>query len=193
MTTTDVRARTAATPRPDRLDRLDRLVRDVREAVRQGLPGERTADLVAQRLAPHLGAGDLLTEEQCEGSTDHYRQHVLHVEADGSFSVVALVWLPGQRTSVHDHVSWCVTGVHEGREHERRYRLTGEGAAARLAATEDVVNEQGDVCGFAPPGDIHRVWNGGAGKAVSLHIYGADIGRLGSSVRRVYEPPADER
>ncbi|MFC8709858.1 cysteine dioxygenase [Streptomyces sp. NPDC057197] len=193
MTTTDVRARTAATPRPDRLDRLDRLVQDVREAVRQGLPGERTADLVAQRLAPHLGAGDLLTEEQREGSTDHYRQHVLHVEADGSFSVVALVWLPGQRTSVHDHVSWCVTGVHEGREHERRYRLTGEGAAARLAATEDVVNEQGDVCGFAPPGDIHRVWNGGAGKAVSLHIYGADIGRLGSSVRRVYEPPADER
>ncbi|EYT81789.1 cysteine dioxygenase [Streptomyces sp. Tu 6176] len=165
----------------------------MREAVRQGLPGERTADLVAQRLAPHLGAGDLLTEEQREGSTDHYRQHVLHVEADGSFSVVALVWLPGQHTSVHDHVSWCVTGVHEGREHERRYRLTGEGAAARLVATEDVVNEQGDVCGFAPPGDIHRVWNGGTGKAVSLHIYGADIGRLGSSVRRVYEPPADER
>ncbi|WP_026252816.1 cysteine dioxygenase family protein [Streptomyces sp. PsTaAH-124] len=193
MTTTDVRTRTAATPRPGRLDRLDRLVQEVREAVRQGLPGERTADLVAQRLAPHLGAGDLLTEEQREGSTDHYRQHVLHVEADGSFSVVALVWLPGQRTSVHDHVSWCVTGVHEGREHERRYRLTGEGATARLVATEEVVNEQGDVCGFAPPGDIHRVWNGGAGKAVSLHIYGADIGRLGSSVRRVYEPPADER
>ncbi|MFH8224525.1 cysteine dioxygenase [Streptomyces sp. NPDC018057] len=191
MTSTDVRTRTAAaTPR---LDRLDRLVQDVREAVRQGLPGERTADLVARCLAPHLGAGDLLTEDQREGGTDHYRQHVLHVEADGSFSVVALVWLPGQRTSVHDHVSWCVTGVHEGREHERRYRLTGEGAAAGLVATEEVVNEQGDVCGFAPPGDIHRVWNGGTGKAVSLHIYGADIGRLGSSVRRVYEPPADER
>ncbi|MEW2296099.1 cysteine dioxygenase family protein [Streptomyces sp. NPDC006743] len=187
MTTTDVRTRRATTPR------LDRLVQEVREAVRQNLPGERTAHLVARRLAPHLGAGDLLTDAQCEGSADRYRQHVLHVEEDGGFSVVALVWLPGQRTSVHDHVSWCVTGVHEGREHERRYRLTGEGAAARLVATEEVVNERGDVCGFAPPGDIHRVWNGGTGKAVSLHIYGADIDRLGSSVRRVYEPPADER
>ncbi|WP_037864179.1 cysteine dioxygenase family protein [Streptomyces sp. NRRL S-340] len=187
MTTTDLRTRRATTPR------LDRLVQEVREAVRQNLPGDRTAHLVARRLAPHLGAGDLLTDAQREGSADHYRQHVLHVEEDGGFSVVALVWLPGQRTSVHDHVSWCVTGVHEGREHERRYRLTGEGAAARLVATEEVVNEQGDVCGFAPPGDIHRVWNGGAGKAVSLHVYGADIDRLGSSVRRVYEPPADER
>ncbi|KOG86580.1 cysteine dioxygenase, partial [Streptomyces varsoviensis] len=61
----------------------------------------------------------------------------------------------------------------------------------RLVATEDVVNEQGDVCGFAPPGDIHRVWNACGDKAISLHIYGADIARLGSSVRRVYDLPAD--
>ncbi|MEU5088343.1 cysteine dioxygenase family protein [Streptomyces sp. NPDC021356] len=187
MTTTDVRTRTAAAPR------LDRLVQEVREAVGQGLPGDRTAHLVAQRLAPHLGDPELLTESQREGSAEDYRQHVLHIEEDGSFSVVALVWLPGQRTSVHDHVSWCVTGVHEGREHERRYREVSDGDGTRLLATQDVVNEQGDVCGFAPPGDIHRVWNAGGGKAVSLHIYGADIGRLGSSVRRVYEPPDDER
>jgi len=47
------------------------------------------------------------------------------------------------------------------------------------------------VCGFAPPGDIHRVWNAGTGRAISLHVYGADISRLGTSVRRVYELPAD--
>jgi predicted metal-dependent enzyme (double-stranded beta helix superfamily) len=55
------------------------------------------------------------------------------------------------------------------------------------------VNRQGEVCGFAPPGDIHRVWNGGNGTAVSLHIYGADISRLGSSVRRVYDHRTEER
>ncbi|GHD87069.1 hypothetical protein GCM10010508_17410 [Streptomyces naganishii JCM 4654] len=142
--------------------------------------------MVAERLAPHLGAGDLLTERQCEGDPDRYRQHVLHAEEDGSFSIVALVWLPGQRTSIHDHVSWCVTGVHAGREHERRFELVPGSDAARLVRTGDFVNEQGEVCGFAPPGDIHRVWNAGPGKAVSLHIYGADITRLGSSVRRVY-------
>ena len=45
------------------------------------------------------------------------------------------------------------------------------------------------MTGFAPPGDIHRVRNGGTESTISLHVYGADIARLGSSVRRVYELP----
>jgi len=35
----------------------------------------------------------------------------------------------------------------------------------------------------------HRVRGPGPGVTVSLHVYGADIGRLGSSVRRVYDLP----
>ncbi|MER7444967.1 cysteine dioxygenase family protein [Micromonospora avicenniae] len=173
--------------------RLARLVEEVRAVVDRGLPPDLTAYLVGERLAPHLGTSDLLTPAQREGDPERYRQHILHAERDGGFSIVALVWLPGQRTSIHDHVAWCVTGVHQGEEHERRYRLVSDGLAARLVATQDVVNRQGEVCGFAPPGDIHRVWNGGDGKAISLHIYGADISRLGSSVRRVYENPTDEQ
>lgn len=174
-------------------ERLHALVQDVREAVGRGLPPDVTAYLVGEKLGPHLGAPGLLTAAQREGDPERYRQHVLHAESDGSFSLVALVWLPGQRTSIHDHVSWCVTGVHQGEEHERRYRLVpAEGEAGpRLVATEDVVNPEGAVCGFAPPGDIHRVWNGGESTAISLHVYGADIARLGSSVRRVYDLPAD--
>lgn len=173
--------------------RLARLVDEVRDAVGRGLAPGPTAQLVGERLAPHLGAPDLLAERHTEGDPDRYRQHILHAEEDGSFSVVALVWLPGQRTSIHDHVSWCVTGVHQGREHERRYRLVPDGPGSRLVPTRDVVNAQGEVCGFAPPGDIHEVWNGGPGTATSLHIYGADVSRLGSSVRRVYRLPVGER
>lgn len=196
-------ADTAAPTGPRTTARLDALVGEVREVVARGMVPDVTAYLVGEKLAPHLGTGtgtgtgggdSLLTPEQHEGDPEHYRQHLLHAESDGSFSVVALVWLPGQCTPVHDHVSWCVTGVHQGEEHERRYRLLPAeepGGSARLVATEDVVNPVGAVCGFAPPGDIHKVWNGCRDKAISLHIYGADISRLGSSVRRVYELPAD--
>ncbi len=176
---------------PQTTTRLAEFIGDVREAVGRGLPPDTTAYLVGERLAAHLGAPDLLTADQCEGDPDRYRQHILHAERDGSFSVVALVWMPGQQTSVHDHVSWCVTGVHQGTESERRYRLVPDGATARLVATEDVVNRQGDVCGFAPPGDIHRVRNACSSVAISIHVYGADVSRLGSSVRRVYDLPAD--
>ncbi|AEW98891.1 cysteine dioxygenase family protein [Streptantibioticus cattleyicolor] len=174
-------------------ERIEALVAGVREVVRRGLPPESTAHLVAELLAPLLGRAGLLTAEQCEGDPERYRQHVLHSEPDGSFSLVALVWLPGQSTSVHDHVSWCVTGVHEGQEHERRYRLLTDGRTSWLARAGDVVNGVGEVAAFAPPGDIHRVRNGGPGKAISLHVYGADVARLGSSIRRVYQVPEGER
>lgn len=175
-------------------DRLAALLDGVRRAVGRGLPPDPTAHLVGEALAPHLGAADLLTDEQCQGDPERYRQHLLHAEYDGSFSVVALVWLPGQATSVHDHIAWCTTGVHQGAEHERRYRLVpagGPDSPARLVATADVVNGRGEVCGFAPPGDIHAVRNAGPGTAISLHVYGADISRLGTSVRRVYALPTD--
>ncbi|MFE3656720.1 cysteine dioxygenase [Streptomyces sp. NPDC059165] len=180
----------AATTAPPITDRMRALVAGIREVVDRGLLPDPTARLVAERVAPHLCAADLLTDRQCEGDPDHYRQHVLHAQPDGSFSVVALVWLPGQVTPIHDHVSWCVTGVHEGEEHERRYRLVPHGTTSELVATEDVVNPRGAVSAFAPPGDIHLVRNPGPQKAVSIHVYGADVSRLGTSIRRVYGSPA---
>jgi predicted metal-dependent enzyme (double-stranded beta helix superfamily) len=84
---------------------LDALVGDVRRIVRRGLSPARTAHRVGESLAPLLGRTDLLDDQQREGDPERYRQHILHAEADGGFSVVALVWLTGQRTSIHDHLS----------------------------------------------------------------------------------------
>ena len=50
-------------------------------------------------------------------------------------------------------------------------------------------NPAGDVSGFAPPGDIHRVRNAGDDVAISIHVYGTDVSRIGSSVRRYYDLP----
>jgi predicted metal-dependent enzyme (double-stranded beta helix superfamily) len=103
-----------------------------------------------------------------------------------------MVWLPGQQTPVHDHVAWCVTAVLQGREHEDIFALAdGElaagGQALRLVARN--VNLPGSVSAFAPPGDIHRVRNTGEAAAISMHVYGADISRLGNSIRREYTLP----
>ena len=50
-------------------------------------------------------------------------------------------------------------------------------------------NSSGEVSGFAPPGDIHRVRNAGDHTAISIHVYGTDVSRIGSSVRRYYAHP----
>jgi predicted metal-dependent enzyme (double-stranded beta helix superfamily) len=164
---------------------LAELASDLDRAVRGHGSEAATADAVARALAPYLGADGLLTGEQREGDPERYRQHVLHVADDGAFSVVALVWLPGQATPVHDHVCWCVVGVHEGEEEEIRYALDGD----RLVVTEQLVNPRGEVSVALPPGDIHLVRNAGTDLAVSLHVYGADLRRTGTSIRRRYDQP----
>lgn len=167
---------------------LGRFVHSVRAIVGAHREPERVCRLVAERLAEALVQPDLLTEEQCRADASRYRQHVLHVDQGGRFSVVSLVWLPGQCTPIHDHVSWCVTGVYRGREHETRYRVErGEGGGAYLVESGRQVNAAGVVSPLCPPGDIHRVGADGAETAVSIHVYGANIAELGSSIRRTYD------
>jgi len=163
------------------------LLAAVRSATSQHQNWQRTAELVAEQLGRHLPAADILSAQERAGDPAGYRCHVLHVEPDGSFSVTAMVWRPGQVTPIHDHVTWCVFGVIEGIEYEELYSLSADGRY--LEETGRSQNDRGEVSGFAPPGDIHRVRNHGDDIAISLHVYGADITRLGSSIRRTYDLP----
>ena len=165
----------------------ENLLTAIRGATAQRADWGQTAALVAGELRRHLPGPDVLTAAERDGSPDGYRCHTLHTEPDGSFSVCALVWRPGQVTQIHDHVTWCVFGVVQGVEFEELYALGPD--EQYLVKTGESVNPAGDVGGFAPPGDIHRVRNFTSDVAISMHVYGADISRLGSSVRRVYELP----
>jgi predicted metal-dependent enzyme (double-stranded beta helix superfamily) len=174
------------------------LVRAIRAEVRRGLDWQQTADRVARALGARLpDPAVILPAPLRRGDPAGYQSHLLYAEPGGTFSVSAMVWLPGQQTPVHDHVAWCVTAVLQGREHEDIFALAaGElaaggqaagGHALRLVARN--VNLPGSVSAFAPPGDIHRVRNTGEVVAISMHVYGADISRLGNSIRREYTLP----
>jgi 3-mercaptopropionate dioxygenase len=166
---------------------LSDVVRSVRAVVRQERDWETTSLLVADRLRDRMPGPEILTEAQRTGDPAGYRSHLLHTEPGGSFSIVAMVWLPGQVTPVHDHVTWCVFGVLQGVEYEELFSLSADGRS--LVRTGSSENRTGEVSGFAPPGDIHRVRNAGDGMTISLHVYGADIARLGCSIRREYDLP----
>src|ERR1700729_966093 len=163
------------------------LVSAIRQATDQRADWQQTATLVAAALQRHLPGPDILTAAERLGDPDGYCCHVLHAEPDGSFSVTAMVWRPGQITPIHDHVTWCVFGVLGGIEYEGRYAVSAAGRHLQEVGRSQ--NRAGEVSGFAPPGDIHRVRNCGDDVAISLHVYGADITRLGSSVRRTYDLP----
>ena len=148
------------------------LVEQLDDAVRAPGTGLDVPHAVGEALRPFLGCPGILTPEQEAGDPRRYRTHLLHVPDDGAYSLVAAVWRPGQRTAVHDHIAWCVVGVHRGEE---------------LVEYGHTVGPCGEVTVLTPPGDIHAVVNDGTAVAASLHVYGADLRRRRTSVRRCYD------
>jgi predicted metal-dependent enzyme (double-stranded beta helix superfamily) len=143
---------------------------------------------VGARLSALLEHDGWLAPEHQVPGRDTYRQHLLHVSPDRRLSVVALVWLPGQSTPIHDHVSWCVVGVYRGRERETRYRVVEVDGERCLEPVGSVDAQPGDIEVLVPPvQDIHAVTAAGDELTVSIHVYGADIERLGSSIHRRYD------
>jgi 3-mercaptopropionate dioxygenase len=126
------------------------------------------------------GMAELLTPQQRQSEAPGPTSRVVHAEE--RFSVVALVIPPGGQTTIHDHLTWCVVGVLAGTEYETVYDRRGR----RLVAIGESTNPTGSVAALTPPGDIHRVRNPGHVPAISLHVYGIDVRRYGSSVRRTY-------
>ncbi len=143
---------------------------------------------IAERLEGLLAVDGWLAPEHQLPGRDTYRQHLLHVSPSRRLSVVALVWLPGQRTPIHDHVSWCVVGVYRGVEHEVHYRVVERAGRSWLQPVGVLEATAGHVEALVPPaGNIHSVAASGTEKTISIHVYGADIERRGSSILRCFD------
>ena len=120
-----------------------------------------------------------------------YAQYLLYRPDDFSYSVVSFVWNPGQGSPIHDHCTWGVIGQYEGEEEETRYKRTDSGSRADFASLEVSKTRAcrpGDVSHvYAPDRDIHQIHNRALSPAVSIHVYGGDIG---SQQRHTYSYPS---
>ncbi|NGY60749.1 hypothetical protein G7043_17605 [Lentzea sp. NEAU-D13] len=138
-------------------------------------------------LLSDLLAGDYrLPSEFTRPSAEHHVNYPLHIAADRSWSLAAVVWSPGQRTPVHGHETWGVVGIYAGAEREYRYAKPAADAREPLVPLGDQVWERGQVtvC-CTTDDDVHAVAAVGDVPTVGIHVYGADIGAI---ERRLYDP-----
>lgn len=145
---------------------------------RHGADEPRMLDEGERLLHALITHDDWLPEEFALPSRDGYRQYLLYCDPLERFSVVSFVWLPGQRTPIHDHTVWGLVGVMRGEEMCEEYAQPSPGSPARATASHRVA--PGGVDRVSPRiGDVHVVSNAGsAGPAVSIHVYGANIGAV---------------
>ena len=140
-------------------------------------PADDVPDRVAEALGPVLATEDLLCAELCEPGTATYRKHVLYACPEKHFTLVAIVWQPGQGTDIHGHTAWGAVGVYQGTPNVACYSCE-EVAAGRHTATEtkDIRCQPGDVATVRPGlCDTHRIYNDSDDVVITLHAYGLDL------------------
>ena len=118
---------------------------------------------------------------------DRFAMNLIYMPEDERLSIVGAVWLPGQTTPIHDHLTWALVGIYEGEERESLFRRTDDGSdptSAKLEKVSERVNGKGHVSVLGSKG-IHRVDNLAREPARSIHVYGRDIG---IAERHSYDP-----
>ena len=146
---------------------------------------------VADRLSALLRSGYRLPPELTRPSADHHVTDPLHIDPEGRWSMVSVVWAVGQRTPVHSHETWGVAGIYSGAERETRYVKPAACAAARplTPAGEELYTPGRVTVCCTTDDDVHSVEAVGTEPTVGIHVYGGDIGTLR---RRTYDPATGE-
>lgn len=135
-------------------------------------------------LAHLIGHDDWLPAECAALRADGYGQYLLHCDPLERFSVLSVVLAPGQKTPVHDHTVWGMVGVMRGVEHCLEYVKPPNQRTLEEKTGHDV--QLGEIDLVSPSiGDIHQVANRRDTPAVSIHVYGANIGAVR---RNTYDP-----
>ncbi len=161
---------------------MQHFIEALEKIVTQGGTEVEVTAKVADLLEPILGEPDLLTPEQMVMKDRGYAMHPVHVAADDSFSIAAMILDTGQITPIHDHGTWGVIGIYKGAEHEERFLREenvplDQSASVQILPSNDVTAGHVHICCTSDK-DIHRVSCRTDEPCVGIHVYGANIGMI---------------
>jgi len=142
-------------------------------------------------MAKLLASPESIPEQAFKPRKDRFAMNLLYAPMDKTFSVNGAIWLPGQTTPIHDHLTWAMVGLYEGEEHESIFRRTDDRSNPKMATLDlasDRINTRGHITTLGGTG-IHRIDNVSARPSKSIHVYGLDIG---NAERHSYDPVTGE-
>ena len=155
-------------------------------------PAHAMGDRIAHALRVAAAMPDLLTPELRAPRNGCYARHTIAADPAGRFTLLSIVWGPGQFSPPHAHDTWCAYAVAENILTETLYEFDAQSGKAVAAGTTE--REPGYAC-FAPAGleQIHRLGNATGVGAISLHAYGVEGSRVGTHVNRLMDVAERER
>lgn len=158
---------------------LDMTLGRVRKTVLEKNSSELVSEYLMEKILPFVQNPEKVPAMYKEGSADGPACHLL-LKGPG-YSLMTMVYLPGQGNMPHNHLTPGAIGVLEGFETEQKYTfdkrqkiLLPNGAPTTVAAGyigsvyPDIFNEKLDET------DWHSIKNMHDKKAVSVHLYAQD-------------------
>jgi predicted metal-dependent enzyme (double-stranded beta helix superfamily) len=121
--------------------------------------------------------------EKARGTEEDWYVAHSYEGKDHSFSLQVFVWPPSTKTKIHDHSSWGVYCCAVGSVLEERYERLDDGSRpdhAHLRKIRQLAWSREDGASSVLPhdGGIHRVGNPSDGLAISVHLYGPQMGEV---------------
>jgi predicted metal-dependent enzyme (double-stranded beta helix superfamily) len=161
---------------PGASDLINEMANTMQATLKQCQPHALAAAAKAS-LRGYLCEPELLRPEQRSGATNAYTRHLLYADPAKQFSILAIIWMPGQRTPIHGHTAWGALGIYSGTPYCEVFN-TGSKQQPRmmLKPTLKLCLHRGDV-NTVQPGidDVHRIGNDSRTAAITIHIYGRDL------------------
>jgi predicted metal-dependent enzyme (double-stranded beta helix superfamily) len=159
---------------------LEDVIVVVDAAMRAREPSRIVARLI-DGLHGVLAVAGALPPELLRGDPSGILRRELYRSPEHGYQIIAITWLPGQGSSVHDHgQTWGVEAVLRGRLDVLDYRVRGRHRAlSDLRPADHHLLVDGTVIGLLPPHDLHSCRNAGTREtAVSLHVYGQPLDNI---------------
>lgn len=120
---------------------------------------------------------------------DSYARRLVYRSETWDYTVIAMVWGPGQGAVLHDHAGiWCVEGVLEGVIAVTPYEaLEHRSDRWRFAPCDTVMSGVGSAGSLIPPFEYHTISNPQTdATSITLHVYGREFTSC-----HVFEPASD--
>jgi len=159
---------------------MQQLICDLERIVSQPVNERDRVLRVADRLQEFVASEPVLDPRFTARGRNTYARHLVHRDAQDRFTLVVLVWEPGQGTSIHDHGTWGMIGALNNKIASWVYERRDDGVREGTAELEEIrfaKAEAGSLLPLVlPPDDeIHRIKNDSDGVTISIHVYGKDI------------------
>lgn len=128
-------------------------------------------------LRGYLCEPELLAPQHQQGNADRYQRHLLYADPERQFSVLAIVWLPGQRTPIHGHTAWGAVGVYAGHPYCEVFDTRTQAKPAMELEPQLKLRLHPRDLATVQPGidDVHRIGNDTRKTCITIHIYGRDL------------------